>query len=121
MEEGFQRRPSVPEANRGAIPTLEEVIHNASRDIEAEMMRSSNTWLSCFNTILGRLMMRVELEKIIPEGGAGPSDDPRVFCIRELSNKVRILRDQYPTRDLPVHQNVKDELFADLKEIFEEK
>ena len=106
-------KEKTPEDLRAVI---RNEIDNLERSIEAETQRTNPVWPAAFNTRI--TVIELNLGAMKRKGYLNVDDYQKVSDrIFELKKLAAQLREQYSERSLPIPQEEKDKLIADLKSL----
>ncbi|OGY91709.1 MAG: hypothetical protein A3B31_02225 [Candidatus Komeilibacteria bacterium RIFCSPLOWO2_01_FULL_53_11] len=91
------------------LDQLQEAIANASSAIEAEFDRTTNDWLSCFGSMVFVVDMYLSMEKV-QELLAPDKYQEALSRLKQLKERLRELREQYPEKTTIPPDEIKQEL-----------
>lgn len=113
----IERYSSQPEKSITILQEIENVVEQSPEKVEAEFLRTANTWLDCFISRLFALETYLSIESAKEEMGSEKDYQRILGRLEELKEKIDILKEQYPTQDTIPPDEIKEELFQDLKNI----
>lgn len=99
--------------NCGFLESIQDILAHAESNIEAEVLRSKQHWLACFESVLTEVIAYLEMAH-----DAGEISDVRFdeanARLEDVTIKVEELRKQYEKEGAPVPENIQRGLIASL-------
>lgn len=113
IEKNFNKQ----EERKTILQEIENLIDQSPEKVEAEFLRTANTWLDCFIDRLFPIETYLNMPSAQTEIGNAEQHQDILNKLEELKEKVNVLKEQYPNQDTIPPDNIKEELFNSLRNI----
>lgn len=113
MEKNFNQL----EQRKTIFEEIENIINQSPETVEAEFLRTANTWLDCFIDRLFPIETYLNMKSAPADIGTSEQHQDILNRLEELKERVTVLKEQYPNQDTIPPDDIKEELFNSLKNI----
>lgn len=94
---------------KNSLEELQKTITDAASDIETELDRTANDWLSCFGSVIFRIEIYLHMrmtKKLLPE----EKHQQAQLKLGQLKERLHKLKKQYPEKETVPPDEIKQEL-----------
>lgn len=113
IEKNFNQQ----EDRKTILEEIESVIEQSPEKVEAEFIRTANTWLDCFTSRLFPIETYLTMQSASQEFNSDEAYQGALGRLEELKGMVLDLKEEYPNQDTIPPDDIKEKLFTSLKNI----